>query len=102
MNQVLLQQLIDYFIEKYAMSEFDAEEAAKLNAALLDKLRKEIVHFAFEKTDGTIREAYGTLQSDAIPETKGKRTSNYDVQVYYDTEKQEYRCFKKNKLMKIF
>lgn len=96
-----MQELIAYFMEKYAMSEFDAHEVAELNAILQERMRTEIVKFAFEKVDGTIREAQGTLISSICPATQGKRTSSYDVQVYYDTEKEEYRCFKKNKLIKI-
>lgn len=62
-----------------------------------------IVKFYFQKVDGSIREAYGTLRSDLIPEVKGddKRKKNDTVQVYFDTEKQEFRCFKVANLVRI-
>ncbi len=37
-----------------------------------------------------------------MPETKGdERKKNATVQVYFDTEKQAFRCFKKFNLVKI-
>lgn len=64
----------------------------KLKAAMA----KGIVRFYFRKVDGTIREAYGTLKAELMPEVKGEdnRRKNDTVQVYFDTEKQEFRCFK--------
>ncbi len=57
--------------------------------------------FYFQKVDGSLREAYGTLMSDRIPETKGEKKTNDTCQVYFDTEKDEWRCFKKANLVKI-
>lgn len=70
---------------------------------LTRKMSKGIVKFYFQKVDGSIREAYGTLKSDLIPASKGEdnRRRNDTVQVYFDTEKQEYRCFKKLNLVKF-
>ena len=69
-----------------------AWQVFKLKAAMA----KGIVRFYFRKVDGTIREAYGTLKAELMPETKGSdnRKKNQSVQVYFDTEKQEFRCFK--------
>ena len=54
-----------------------------------------IVKFYFQKVDGSIREAYGTLASHLVTETKGAdRRSNPTVQTYFDTEKGEWRCYK--------
>ena len=60
------------------------------------QMMKGIVRFYFRKVDGTIREAYGTLRADLMPEIKGEdnRRKNDTVQTYFDTEKQEFRCFK--------
>lgn len=54
----------------------------------------------FRKVDGTIREAYGTLAERLTPATAGTSTRrpNDTVQTYFDTEKQEWRCFKKANL----
>ena len=62
-----------------------------------------IVKFYFQKVDGSIREAYGTLNENIMPATSGNdnRRKNDTVQVYFDTEVQEYRCFKKANLLRI-
>ena len=70
----------------------------KLTAAM----RIGIVRFYFQKVDGAIREAWGTLRTDLIPQLKGEdRRRNETVQSYFDTEKQEYRCFKKLNLITL-
>ena len=85
----------------YTMSE--ALHTAWLNAKLHFAMTVRICKFYFQKVDGTIREAYGTLKQDLIPATSGddNRKKNDTVQVYFDTEKQEYRCFKRANLIRI-
>jgi len=84
----------------YTMSE--ALKTAWANIKLRTKMRKGIVKFYFQKVDGSLREAYGTLKESLLPETKGTgRKANETLQTYYDTEKGEYRCFKKANLIKI-
>ena len=84
---------------------FTLSEALKIawaNAKLVAAMHSKICKFYFQKVDGSIREAYGTLKSELIPDTKGDdRKRNDTVQVYFDTEKSEYRCFKKANLIKI-
>ena len=66
------------------------------------KMKIGIVKFYFQKVDGiTIREAYGTLCEKLMPEIKGtdSRKKNDTVFVYYDTEVQDFRCFKKLNLV---
>lgn len=58
------------------------------------QLAKSVVVFKFKKTDGTIREAIGTLQSSYLPQGKNTGKSNTGVFTYFDVEKQEYRCAK--------
>jgi hypothetical protein len=62
-----------------------------------------IVKFYYQKVDGTMREAYGTLSGKFIPKTAGEnnRKKNDFVRVYFDTEKQEWRSFKKFNLVSI-
>ena len=71
------------------------------NFKLVSKMQKGIVKFYFQKVDGSIREAWGTLNEKLIPTTTGtdKRAKNETVQTYFDTEKQEFRCFKKLNLV---
>lgn len=84
----------------FTMSE--ALRVAWLNFKLRIKMMAGIVKFYFTKVDGTLREAYGTLKSELLPESKGtERKPNPMVQVYYDTEKCEYRCFKVANLARV-
>lgn len=48
-----------------------------------------------------LRQAFGTLMSDRVPETKGTKKTADNCQVYFDCEKEEWRCFKKCNLVKI-
>ena len=61
------------------------------------RMHTEVVRFYFRKVDGTLREAWGTLRTDLVPPVEGNdtRKKNDTVQVYFDTERQEWRCFKR-------
>lgn len=89
------------FIRKYGVSLSEALTIAWRNAKLKNELYQKIAHFYFQKMDGTIREAWGTLAEDKIPATQGNRKRNDTVQVYFDTEKEEWRCYKKINLVAI-
>lgn len=83
----------------YTMSE--AMKVAWANLKLKGEMKKKIVKFYFKKTDGTLRQAFGTLMSDRVPETKGTKKTADNCQVYFDCEKEEWRCFKKCNLVKM-
>ncbi|MFI3322050.1 MAG: SH3 beta-barrel fold-containing protein [Rikenellaceae bacterium] len=81
----------------YTLSE--ALKVAWANIKLKAAMRRGIVKFYFKKVDGTLREAFGTLKTELIPPAEGtNRAKNCTVQTYFDTERQEYRCFKKANL----
>lgn len=67
------------------------------NFNLVRRMHSEVVRFYFRKVDGTLREAWGTLRNDLVPPVEGNdtRKKNDTVQVYFDTEKNEWRCFKR-------
>lgn len=66
------------------------------NIKLQRKMQTDVVRFRFQKIDGTITERWGTLRADLLPKTSGSdRKKNDTVQVFFDNEKQEFRCFKK-------
>ena len=76
-------------------------------AELKKMLTEEIVHFVFEKTDGTRRDAYGTRAVDVI-RRYDTTTANQRPQrafsgtfPYFDIEKQEWRCFKVDRFVMI-
>ena len=69
---------------------------------LTENMKKGIVKFYFQKVDGSIREAYGTLKTELIPASESSdsnRKQNETVQVYWDTEAQAFRSFKKLNLV---
>lgn len=90
------------FVKKNGFTMSEALKTAWRNFKLKREMRFGIVKFYYQKVDGTIREAYGTLKSGIVPETlgTGRRTSP-TVQTYFDTEKNEWRCFKIANLMRI-
>lgn len=91
------------FVKINGMTLSDALKTAWRNFKLRIALNQRIVKFYFQKVDGSIREAFGTLAERMIPATSGgdSRKKNDTVQVYFDTEKQEWRCFKKANLINV-
>ena len=70
------------------------------NVKLRRAMQNGVVEFHYEKEDGTIRQAFGTLKSDIVPALVGsdrKRADN--VQTYFDMERQSWRSFKKINLL---
>lgn len=90
------------FIKKNGMSLSAALKMAWQNIKLRTAMKSRIVKFYFQKVDGSIREAYGTLKESLVPETQGSdRKRNDTVQTFFDTEKSEWRCFKKANLVSV-
>lgn len=90
------------FVKRNGFTMAEALKVAWLNAKVTKAMRTGIVQFFFMKVDGTLRQAFGTLDPHRLPETQGSGHRPADtVQVYYDTEKQEYRSFKKCNLYKM-
>lgn len=90
------------FVKRNGFTMSEALKVAWANMKLKTAMKQRIVKFYFQKVDGSIREAYGTLKENLIPATSGdNRKRNDTVQVYFDTERQEYRCFKKANLISI-
>lgn len=68
-------------------------------------LKSGVVAFSYFKTDGSIRNAYGTLSD--IPENilhGGKRMTkpSYKTFSYFDVEKNAFRCFRIENLISVF
>ena len=89
------------FIKIAGISLSEALKRAWANFKLRIAMTSKIVKFYFQKIDGTLREAYGTLSDKIIPVIAGtdNRKKNDTTQTYFDTEKQEWRCFKKLNLV---
>lgn len=89
------------FVKRNGYTLSEAMKCAWVNIKLRALLKVGIVEFYFKKTDGTLRQAFGTLMSGRIPETKGEKRLHEHCQVYFDTEKDEWRSYKKCNLVKI-
>ena len=69
---------------------------------LVSRMCVGVVEFTFIKNDGTIRQARGTLNRDMCPPIKGSgRKLSDHLQLYFDVDKNEYRCFNKSKLVSM-
>lgn len=90
------------FVRKNGYTMSEALKTSWANFKLRKEMKKRIVRFYFRKVDGSVREAFGTLLDTMLPPTKGTgRTPNPTTQTYYDTEKEQYRCFKKANLLSV-
>lgn len=98
-----IMQMAWQFVKRNGFTMSEALRAAWLNFKLKVRMAVAIVKFYFQKVDGSIREAYGTLRTDIMPATSGNdnRRKNDTVQTYFDTEKSEFRCFKRANLIRI-
>lgn len=95
-------QLAWQFVRRNGFSLSEALRTAWANIKLKALMSKGIVKFYYLKVDGSLREAYGTLKSDLVPDTLGTgRKSNDTVQTYYDTEVQGWRCYKMANLARV-
>ena len=94
--------LIEHFTNRCSMAMGEANRLADLNIRLHDALQTQDVRFTFAKKDGTIREAYGTMRSDVIPNIRGTgRPLGFECQLFFDIERQGYRSFRKELLISI-
>ena len=76
----------------------ECENTAQQIAECVKQMKTRIVEFFFMKKDGTIRQAFGTLQDEIIlPLIKdtSNREPNPELVTYYDTVKQQFRSFRK-------
>lgn len=91
------------FVKRNGFSMSEAMKCAWANMKLKARMADGIVKFHFQKVDGTVREAYGTLKATLLPPVNGteSRKKSDTVQVYYDTEKSAWRSFKKANLVTI-
>ena len=67
------------------------------------QMRQRTVRFFYQKVNGEIRQAFGTLRDEVINATvKGSgRKPNENLFIYFDTERREFRSFKKFNLIRI-
>lgn len=69
---------------------------------LTKRMRSEVVRFAYEKTDGTLRKAFGTLQ-DTTPMVKGVgRQDDGRTFMYFDVDAGAFRSFRVENLVTVY
>jgi len=75
------------FIKIAGLELSEALKRAWANFKLVVRMRASIVKFYYQKIDGSIREAYGTLSSRLIPAVAGtdNRKKSDTVQTYFDS-----------------
>lgn len=76
----------------------ECENQARQIAECVKAMKNRIVEFYFIKKDGSVRQAFGTLQDDIIlPLIKdtSNREPNPELVTYYDTVKRQFRSFRK-------
>lgn len=90
------------FVKRNGFSLSEALKVAWANIKLHALMQLGIVKFYYQKVDGSIREAYGTLKSELVPDTKGAdRKHDPTCQTYFDPERGGWRSFKKANIISI-
>lgn len=67
---------------------------------LIQRMRADVVSFTYEKTDGTLRKAKGTLQG-VQAFVKGTGSDTPKTVRYFDTDVQAFRSFRVENLIAI-
>ncbi len=78
---------------------------AQMIELLKNKMANGVAHFIFKKKDGSIREAWGTIQSNiaaAKTNGRGENRENYYTTAFFDVEKGEWRSLRWESLIKVF
>lgn len=68
---------------------------------LTKRMHREVVTFTYEKADGSLRKAKGTLK-DVQHLIKGTGTPNYKTIRYFDVEANAFRSFKTENLITVY
>ncbi|MDH6342921.1 hypothetical protein M2480_002053 [Parabacteroides sp. PFB2-12] len=81
----------------------DCLRKAWANFKLAAAMRTGIVKFYYQKVNGEVRQAFGTLSDKYINvEVKGSQRAKNDLLfTYFDTEKQAFRSFKRFNIQAI-
>jgi len=81
------------------------KDNSDLVAKLKRMLRDGVVEFKYEKVDGSIRKARGTLKPSLLPEEdkedKRKRKTSDMCVVYYDLDKDDWRQCRKENIISV-
>ena len=91
-------------IERRTGSELFAGAKAMMIQSLKEKMSAGVAHFAFIKKDGTIREAWGTLNRSLVEKYingRGESRELFATSAYFDIEKAAWRSFRWESIVHI-
>ena len=103
-------ELGNYLMSEHDMDKKKAMELAHLNRELIMRLGEGKVWFVYQKEDGTVREAKGTLCpgfstefDNYEPKDSKKKQDKWPMEqfIYWDLEKKDFRTFKASRLIRI-
>jgi hypothetical protein len=72
---------------------------------LKEKMTNGVAHFLFLKKDGSVREAWGTLNRSLVSKYingRGESRETYSTSAYFDVEKAEWRSFRWESIIQVF
>lgn len=72
---------------------------------LKNKMKNGVAHFVFKKKDGSLREAWGTIQSalaDAMTNGRGESRENYACCAFYSVTDGAWRSFRWENLVTVY
>ena len=72
----------------------------------INALQNRIVRFSYKKTDGSVREAIGTMKPSVLSTLSAKMQSGQKRHstgciVYFDLEREDWRCFRPENFLSI-
>lgn len=89
-------------VRKYGYTMSEALSQAWSVIKLRVRMVGGVVEFFYKKTDGSIRQAFGTLKDGIVGAVKGTgRVAPMHLQTYWDTEVEEWRSFKMVNLLSV-
>lgn len=101
-NLALLNRATNMVIKGYDLSK--SLQTSALIETLQFKLMNGTAHFIYRKTNGQLREAWGTLLERVVINNingYGDSRRYYNCQAYFDIETQSWRSFKYENLISI-
>lgn len=98
-------EFVDEFINESSLKKLKKEIHGELHHDDRRRLRKElkdnIITFKYQKVNGDIRRARGTLHPSYLPPPRGGAPKPERQMVYYDLDREHWRSFRAYKFIKI-
>lgn len=101
-NLALLSRATNMVLNGYDLTQ--SLQTSTLIETLQFKLVNGAAHFIYRKTNGELREAWGTLLNKVVTKNingYGESRKHYNLQAYFDIEQQAWRSFKYENLITI-